>query len=500
MRSRARAGVLLVLSVVVVMVLGVASAFMSAVALGATALIVPGTGTPDPEVENYKQHAWDRYIKGVACTDAQECEDPVLTGIPYPASFWPMSIFPDWCVPGRCEKWDVSVGEGVAHLKEALLPLLAPSSTEDVFIFGYSQGGAVVANTLQYLGELGLSEKVKERLQVVTIGGIENPDGGLWQRLAWLRYLLGSPVPVLDLTFEPAMPVDLGIRTTAIGFEYDPVTYAPRFWGNPFAMLNAFAAFDTVHGYYLSPDGDDAPDVTMPYGYTAETLAPQLDCSLNQSNCRTDKFGNTYIIIPATSLPLTDLVRSWADDARIGWLLEPFIDLVEPVLREAVDLGYDWTGDPGVPRSLSVLPFKLFQNWIKVGIDFAVAAIKGVEAFLGNFVPRESEVETLDPPAETDQAPATEEVEDRVAPSRRAEVTATEEAVTAATEETVTTEDTVTEEEAVLVEDIVEDVAENDDTAAEEPEPTEDATPTLRERNPETSGDGFRTKRTRAAA
>ncbi|BBX18609.1 PE-PPE domain-containing protein [Mycolicibacterium duvalii] len=510
MRHQARTLFLVILSVFTAIVLGVASAFVSAVALGATALIVPGTGTPEPDrVENYMENAWNRYIDGVACTDPVDCADPTLTGIPYPASFWPLSFIPNWCVPGRCEKWDESVGVGVENLKAALEPFLSPTSDEDVFIFGYSQGGAVVANALEYLGGLGLADEVKERLQVVTIGGIENPDGGMWQRLAWLRYLLGSPVPVLDITFEPAMPVDTGIQTTSIGFEYDPVVLAPRFWGNPFAVLNALAAFDTVHGYYLSPDGNDEPTTTMPYGYTPETLAPQLDCSLNEKNCRTDSFGNVYITIPALSLPLTDLVRSFADSAGLGWLAKPFIDLVEPVLREAVDLGYDWSGDPGVPRSLSVLPFKLFQNWIKVGIDFAVAAVKGVEAFLGNFIKPRTTTE-IEPSERSERPELTIEYEAApVATDRRRDTTpevklsvvpeadSPEVVEEDLTEETVTEED-VTEDD-VTEEDVVEeDAADETESAGEQA--GEDA-PAVSERDRDGAADApARTKRTRAAA
>ncbi|PRC62915.1 PE-PPE domain-containing protein, partial [Mycobacterium sp. ITM-2017-0098] len=67
----------------------------------------------------------------------------------------------------------------------------------------------------------------------------------------------------------------------------------------PFAILNMIAAFDTVHGYYLTPnENSESP---MAYGYTDETLAPQLNCGLNPGNCRYDSFGNTYIMIPATS-------------------------------------------------------------------------------------------------------------------------------------------------------------------------------------------------------
>ncbi|MCZ0730095.1 PE-PPE domain-containing protein [Mycolicibacterium iranicum] len=388
MRHQARALVLVFVSLFTAMALAIASAFVSALAYGATALIVPGTGTPNADVVGgYRENAWSRYIDGVACT--VDCSDPDLVGIPYPASFWPVSFIPNWCVPGRCDKWNVSVGEGTENLLAALAPFLDPASEEDVYIFGYSQGGAVVANALSELGLLDLPDEVKERLKVVTIGGIENPDGGLWQRLAWLQDFLGNPIPVLDVSFDPAMPVDTGIGVTSIGFEYDPVVYAPKYWGNIFSVLNMVAAFDTVHGYYLDPTEKD-PDDSMPYGYTDATLAPQLNCDLSPSNCRTDSFGNSYIMIPATSLPLMDVVRALANSIGIGGLAKPFLDLAEPVLREIVDLGFDWTGNPGVSSPSSILPFKIFQNWVKVGIDFAVAAVKGVEAFIRNFIPEQA--------------------------------------------------------------------------------------------------------------
>ncbi|UXA14579.1 PE-PPE domain-containing protein [Mycobacterium sp. SMC-8] len=476
MRSQARALVLVIVSFVTVMALGVASAFVSALAYGATALIVPGTGTPDPDIEGYRENAWSRYIGPLVC--ATDCADPDLVGIPYPASFWPMSFLPGWCVPGRCEKWDVSVDEGVDHLMAALDPFLGDSD-EDVYIFGYSQGGAVVANALAEIAGLDLPDAVKDRLKVVTIGGIQNPDGGLWQRLAWLRFLLGDPVPILDLSFEPPMPTDTGIATTTIGFEYDPVVYAPRYWGNLFAIANMIAAFDTVHGYYLAPNAED--DLPMPYGYTDQTLAPQLDCGVNPGNCRFDDFGNSYIMIPATSLPLTDLVRSLADSAGLGWLAKPFIDLAEPVLRELVDLGYDWSGNPAVSRGSTILPFNLFQNWLKVGVDLVVAAVKGVEAFIQNFIPK-NEVQSPDVGESTEDAAAA------IASQSRSTIIQTDVGKTAVTEGTVEEEaagtgketatgDETTGDETVIDEDEVttgEETVTDDETVIDEDEVTVD--------------------------
>jgi hypothetical protein len=384
MGHRVRAAARVFVALMATMLIGVVSAFVSALAIAATAFIVPGTGTPNANiVDGYRQNARDRYMQGTACSDDQNCPDDNLVGIDYPASFWPLSILPGWCEPGRCEKWNDSVGEGTGNLIAALQPFLNPASEEEVVLFGYSQGGAVIANTLAYLNQLNLPDATKNRLEVVTIGGIENPDGGLWQRFAgWWPSWLG-PVPILDISFDPAMAVDTGIRATAIGFDYDPVMYAPRYLTNPFALLNALAAFVDVHGYYLSPNGNDET-ATLPYGYTPETLAPQLDCEASPANCRYDTYGNTYIKIPATSLPLADLILSLADSTGTTAIVKPFVDLLAPVTRVLVDLGYDWSGDPGVPQAFSVLPFNPWQNWVAVGIKLAVAALQGVQAFLAD--------------------------------------------------------------------------------------------------------------------
>jgi hypothetical protein len=63
MRKSARIVSLFVLGMLSSVVLGVVTALTAAVSLAATALIVPGTGTPDANVVAlYTQHATDRYI------------------------------------------------------------------------------------------------------------------------------------------------------------------------------------------------------------------------------------------------------------------------------------------------------------------------------------------------------------------------------------------------------------------------------------------------------
>src|SRR3982750_1732417 len=144
----------------------VGSAFAAALAFGATtALIVPGTGThnidgPNP-VTGYTENAANRYINvsGKKCSSTDGCN---LVGVPYPASFFPLVIFPGWCPGLSCDTWNKSVGTGVANLDTALNSALAASENDQIILFGYSQGGAVVSQEMY-----NIAKEDKSRVSVV---------------------------------------------------------------------------------------------------------------------------------------------------------------------------------------------------------------------------------------------------------------------------------------------------------------------------------------------
>ena len=100
-------------------------------------------------------------------------------------------------------------------------------------------------------------------------------------------------------------------------------------------------------------------------------------------NCRLDSAGNEYIMIPATSLPIMNLIMG-ATPAALMPIVKPLVDLISPAYRVLADLGYDWSGDPSVPTPLSILPFNPLQNWVKVGVDLAGAIGQGVQAALSD--------------------------------------------------------------------------------------------------------------------
>ena len=372
MRKSACAIGLVFLALLTSAVLGVVSAFMASLALAATALIVPGTGTHDANnIMGYNSNALIRYITPFSPT----CQNTTCdtNAIEYPASFFPLGFIGDWCPGYKCDTWNTSVATGVSTLDGTI-----KETDGDIVLFGYSQGGAVVSDELRNL--LNDPESLAKIKDVVMIGNILNPDGGLWNRLGFFPFSQ-IPIPGLDVTLGPPMPTDFPARITNIGFQYDPVCCAPLFWGNGLALLNALAAFQTVHGNYLTPNGNS--DAPLAYGYTNDQLAEQLNEALHPENFRHDSNGNTYVIIPAKSLPLVNVVLG-AIPAPLQPIAKPVADLVSPVLRVLIDLGYDWSGDPGVKRTLIPLPFNPIQNWPAVGVKLVVAAVQGVQAFIGD--------------------------------------------------------------------------------------------------------------------
>jgi hypothetical protein len=315
-----------------------------AVALAATALIVPGTGTPNANiVGSYLENARDYYISpfNPACTADNDC---ALQGIDYPAQFWPIPL-PGW---GGLQgaKWDVSTGEGLSRLNSTLVNTLAqdPPNTP-VVIFGYSQGANIVSRQKRNLA--GLPED-QTYLSFVMIGNTNRPNGGLFERLAFLGH-----VPILDATFGLPAPTDTcdHICATDIAFRYDGVADFPLYPLNALAVLNAIAGFWYVHGTYLAPNADS--DVgELPDGYTPAELAEQL---ANEDNW--DEHGDTrYITIPTKTLPIVRPFLEFAGFTGTGFIIKPIVTLLTPVLEVLIEAGYDRSLSYGVPAPFRLIP------------------------------------------------------------------------------------------------------------------------------------------------
>lgn len=340
----ARRSITTLLTVLTAVLITVASTLTMAVALAATALIVPGTGTPNANiVGSYLENARDYYISpfNPACTADNDC---ALRGIDYPAQFWPIPL-PGW---GGLQgaKWDVSTGEGLSRLNSTLVNTLAqdPPNTP-VVIFGYSQGANIVSRQKRNLA--GLPED-QTYLSFVMIGNTNRPNGGLFERLAFLGH-----VPILDATFGLPAPTDTcdHICATDIAFRYDGVADFPLYPLNALAVLNAIAGFWYVHGTYLAPNADS--DVgELPDGYTPAELAEQL---ANEDNW--DEHGDTrYITIPTKTLPIVRPFLEFAGFTGTGFIIKPIVTLLTPVLEVLIEAGYDRSLSYGVPAPFRLIP------------------------------------------------------------------------------------------------------------------------------------------------
>ncbi|WP_285033720.1 PE-PPE domain-containing protein [Mycolicibacterium sp. lyk4-40-TYG-92] len=363
------AAVTVMLTVLSTVLLGVVSMVTAAFTLAATALIVPGTGTPNANVvAGYKENADNYYIApfNPLCTQANNCN---LQGINYPAQFWPIPL-PGWGGLSGA-KWNDSTGQGIGHLDTALTAALPTATPQNpVIIFGYSQGGNIVSREKATLG--GLTQAQKDSLAFVMIGNTNRPNGGLFERLAFL-----GTVPIWDVTFGLPAPTNTGIKTTDIAFEYDGVSDFPLYPINLLADLNAIAGFWYTHGTYLAPNANSDPGEIPDLEYTPA----ELDAALKDPANQTVYGDTTYITIPTKTLPIVRPFLEFGGFTHTSFIVKPIVDLVAPVLRVLIDTGYDRSLSPGVPAPFRLIPL---INPITLTVDLINAAGEGVKAAISD--------------------------------------------------------------------------------------------------------------------
>ncbi|KAA0112135.1 PE-PPE domain-containing protein [Mycolicibacterium sp. P1-5] len=403
LHTAARSAMVTMLAVLAAVVLAITSTITSAVSLAAIALIVPGTGTPNPNNSpNFMQNAVNYYIQPLDPACKTVCTpEPV----PYIAQFWPFP-FAGWGGLNGA-KWNVSVASGVQSLNEQITTANAADPGGDIVIFGYSQGATVSNLVKRQLADAN-GGVIPSRYSFVFIGDPNRPNGGLFERLA----MLGT-VPILDATFGQPAPTDTtvlpAVNTTDIAFQYDGVADFPANPLNILADLNAIAGFWYIHGTYLSPKGSD-PSTALPYGYTIDELKAATDCSQSPKNCQT--YNDTlYITIPNKVLPIMQPLLEFGAATGTTAIIKPFVDLISPVTRVLIETGYD-RSNYGQPT-----PFTIFTpiNPVKLTVDLATAAVQGIHDALGDLgvavpaapsVPAPAPASTL--AAATTSAPAVE--------------------------------------------------------------------------------------------
>jgi hypothetical protein len=348
-------------ALIAALALAIGSTLTTAVSLTATtALIMGGTGRPDPDdFPGYVPNVAQYYIyPNSACQppDPTACD---LTAVYTPETAWPLYGGPD------APTWKQSILKGTELFDEAVQAQLQALGRHDhLVLFGYSQSGAILAFQKETLA--GLSDEEKAQIEFVAIGNVSRPNGGLNTRL------LDFSFPIVEFPYGPAMPTDTGIKTTDIAMKWDIIADAPLYVTNPLAMLNAILGFEYVHGTYPYPTAA-TPDGT-PGGYTTEQWQWLMDHpELYPDLVDVQEYGDTeYITVTPTVLPLVAPLHG------IG--LKPLADLMEPALRVLIEqTGYNRDIPYGATTGFRLIPI---FNPVTLAVDLIRAIPQGINQML----------------------------------------------------------------------------------------------------------------------
>jgi hypothetical protein len=350
-------GFLAVLGTVVLAIGAIVAPGMSVAAT--TALVLGGTGTPSPAAEpGYMENVTRYYINRYSSCGC----DP--TSFTTPETAWPLY--------GGLSAltWQDSVLTGSSLLDQAIIGTYKPADGDPLVLFGYSQSGAILALQKRKILEHPEIYGRAQNYEIVVIGNVSRPNGGLNSRLP-------ITVPIVEFPYGPPMtpgPAVGGVKTTDIALKWDIIADAPLYATNPLAMANALLGgpgFGIVHGTYPNPEG--TPPSGLIGGYTQEEwetiLAnPELNAHLIEEETVGD---TTYITITPKVLPLVAPLH------QIG--LTPVADLIEPALRVIIEeTGYDRDASYGTPTTFRLIPI---FNPVKLGLDLVPAVTEGVDQF-----------------------------------------------------------------------------------------------------------------------
>jgi hypothetical protein len=371
MRKLARSILLVVLALVSAVVLGVAAMLTpSALSLAAsTALIMGGTGTPNPDQEpGYMENVTSYYIFPNTSCSGPSCK---TVSVFTPETAWPLY--------GGLSAltWRDSTDAGVEDLDAVVQPRLAALGPNDhLVILGYSQSGAIASIEKQRLAAQ-LTEAQQQQVEWVIIGNVSRPNGGLNGRLPFT-------VPIVEFPYGPVTPTDTNMATDDIALKWDIIADAPLVVTNPLAMLNALIGgpgFGINHGTYPNPEG--APPTGLVGGYTQDEWQAIMDnpegyAATNPDVVNVQYYGDTrYITVAPRVLPLLVPLHM----VGLGFVA----DLMEPALRDIIEqTGYDRSIPYGQPTTFRLIPI---FNPITLAIDLIQDIPKGIQQALNGGPP-----------------------------------------------------------------------------------------------------------------
>jgi hypothetical protein len=300
-----------------------------------TALVLGGTTVPTPD---------SAYIDAVRNHFIGPIHPGQVTYVPVtaPMEFWPITGAGRllWLAFGPPSVWgldgpgwpdeplwklsglfDVTFGQSLNGGVAALEGAMAAQPSDHLVIYGYSQGAMIAVIEKRKLAAQYPDPATAPDIDFVLSGDLNLPNGGLSSRFP------GLYIPIFDVPFSGAEPTDTAFHTTVITRQYDGLADLPLYPLNLVSLLNAVLGIVYTHPRDLEVSLDDPAH-------------PPIHT----------QFGDTdYYFFESENLPLFDPLRT------VG-VPESLIDVVEPVARDIVELGYDRTIPPGQPTPARLLP------------------------------------------------------------------------------------------------------------------------------------------------
>ena len=270
---------------------------------------------------------------------------------------------------------NTSVDQGMKILSDTLGELPAGTTTT---VFGYSQS-AIIGSLMQagYISPdspynddpapPAIPDDLKDSISFIYVGNEMNPNGGFLSRFPGLN------LPSLGIPFYGPTPED-AYPTTNYAREYDGFADFPRYPLNLVSVVNALFGIAYVHTEYTP--GPTCRSFCLTKQEVEEAIAlPSTSPTQN------------YYFMPTENLPLLQPLRA------IPFIGNPIADLIQPVLKVIVDLGY---GDPAhgfasgtQPDANVLVPFGLFPDVSPLEvIEKLVAGVQqGISDFIAAFGP-----------------------------------------------------------------------------------------------------------------
>lgn len=284
---------------------------------------------------------------------------------------------------------NASIRTGYELLDERVHAQIAEHPRTPLVIFGKSQSAIIASVEKRNLAAEYADRKEIPPVSFNLLGNPLRPNGGLISRFPILGLVL---TPWTDMS---STPTDTQFTTYDTALQYDLFADFPRYPLNLLAVVNAlFGGLN--HNYFdESVDGFLKP-FTVEISLDPNSPDYQPDTVVQQRG------DTTYYLIPSENLPMFYPLR-W-----VG--LGPVVDVVEPLVRVFVDLGYDRTtpyGEVARARLLPELDNLTVENARTFVSDVDDALQQGGEAFVDLFRPPHSTHEGPNIAASTPVTPPT---------------------------------------------------------------------------------------------